>query len=340
MTADEPGDTTGSGAPSFDEPSFDEGRRQGSRVTGGLPLHVALEELEAPEVPRRRWSDREPDDAPAPPRLDFQKPQPPTPALLIDDPAADAVNRLREPAGGPQFLGRAGPPKGVPERRRTRGAALPDIPPPGTRISAWSRSGPVVTIASPHAGRAQRVALRLLLLVCLSVIGVVGYPLVKTYIRERSVPTALRPYVAGKGVPYAPAGQGFAARLPEQPVHRDGLLPAANGMPSMFVHRSIASGAGYEIVIRVIDVPDGMPLPFGAVGALADSRISGAAPVNVRRTSFAGSTAFDYEQRSTSTLLIRGVVFLHAQRLYVIGVQAKSGDVVLQTLGRSFRFTP
>ena len=83
-----------------------------------------------------------------------------------------------------------------------------------------------------------------------------------------------------------------------------------------------------------------MPLPFGAVSALADSRISGGAPVNVRRASFAGTTAFDYDERSSSTPLIRSVVFLHRQRLYVISVQSKSGDVVLDTLGRSFRFTP
>ncbi len=331
MTAEE-SDTAGS-----DAPSFDGGRRRGSRDAGGLPVHVALEELEAPEAPRRRWSDNEPDELPAPPRLDFQKPQSPTAAYLIDDPAADAI--AAPPAGGPQFRGRAGPPEGVPERRRTRGAALPDIPPPGTRISAWSRSGPVVAITSPHAGRAQRVALRLLLLVCVSVVGVIGYPLVKTYIRERSVPAALRPYVAGKGVQYMPAGQGFAARLPQQPVHRDGSVPAGNGTPALYVHRSIVSGSGYEIVIRVVDVPDGMPLPFGAVGALADPRIGGAAPVNVHRTSFARSTAFGYEQRSSSTALIRGVVFLHAQRLYVISVQSKSGDVILQTFGRSFRFT-
>jgi len=311
---------------------------------GGAPQPVALEEptLGVPDdvAPRRRWTDGEPDEALAPPRLDFQKPQPPTPAFLIDDPAADASNRTQLPPGGPQFLGRAGPPDGTPERRRTRGAQLPDIPPPGTRISAWSRSGPVVAIRSPHAGRGRRVATRLLVLVCLCVVGIVGYPLVKTFIRERSLPAALRPYVDGKGVQYAPAKQGFAVRLPVPPVHRDAALPAAHGMPALFMHRSIAAGASYEIVIRVVDVPDGMPLAFGAVGALADPRIGGGAPVNVRKVTFAGVPAFDYDARSASTPVVHSVVFLHGQRLYAISVQSKSGTLVLDTLGQSFRFTP
>ena len=103
----------------------------------------------------------------------------------------------------------------------------------------------------------------------------------------------------------------------------------------MFMHRSIASGAGYEIVIRVVDVPDGMPLPFGAVGALADPRIGGGAPVDVRRSvrRIGRPTTM-----TSNSPLIHGV-FLHGRRLYVMSVQSKSADAVLKVLGESFRFT-
>ena len=110
-------------APPEAEPVFDAGRRSGGRSLSGLPVEVAFEELQAPEVPRRRWSDNQPDE-PAPPRLDFQRAQPAVPAYLIDDPAADALAEL--PPGGPQFRGRPSEPVGPPERRRVRAARLPD----------------------------------------------------------------------------------------------------------------------------------------------------------------------------------------------------------------------
>jgi hypothetical protein len=338
VTEGESADNAESGAPVFDA-----GRRSGSRGSDGLPAHIALEELEtreppAPEVPRRRWSDTEPDGAAAPPHLNFQVSQPPTTAFLIDDSTANAIAAAPVPAGGPQFLGRASSPVGASDRRKTRGARLPEVPPPGTRISAWSRSGPVVKPSSSNAGRMFRRVMWLVILACVGIGAFAGYPGVRDYIRERPVPAALHSYVSGRGVHYAPAGQGFTARLPKQPVRRDGALTATGSTPAMFVHRSIASGAGYEIVIRVVDVPDGMRFPFGAVGALADPRIGGGAPVNVRRVAFAGQSAYDYDLKSSASPPIHARVFLHGQRLYVMSVQSKSAETVLHTLATSFQY--
>jgi len=325
--------------PPGDAPSCDAGRRSGGRAFGRLPVDVAIEELKEYEqadsgVPRRRWSDSE-RGAAAPPSF---RPVGTVPAaILVDDAAEGSATPPPVPPGGPQFLGRMNARGGPPERRRFRGARAPDAPPPGTRLSAWSRSGPVVRPKSRRAGRAVHVATWLLVIGCIGVGAVAGYPHVRTWLRERSVPAALRSYVDGNGVQYAPAGQGFSVRVPIPPVRRDGVLPATNGQPAIFVHRSIATGAAYEIVIRVVDVPAGLPLPYGAVGLLADPRIGGAGPVNVRRVSLAGRTAYDYDLKSPPSPAVHARMLLDGKHLYVISVQSASAGTVMQALAKSFR---
>ena len=344
-------------APQSDAPPFEAGRRSGGRGFSRLPVDVALEELEAadqpaPEPPRRRWSDTQPDNQPdgqPDDQPDDQPDEPPAPvaspaepaavAMFVDEAAVIPVTAPEPPPGGPKFLGRVPAPVEAPARRRVRPSWNADAPPPGTRVSAWSRSGPVAPPKTARPGRAERIAARSLVIACVVLGVVLGYPRVREMIRERSVPAALRSYVAGKGVRYAPPGQGFTVRLPKPPLPRDQALPSATGAPGMFMHRSIASGPGYWIVIRVVDVPPTMALPFGAVGALADPRIGGAAPVNVRKATFAGVAAFAYDSRSSASPTINSVAFLHGHRLYVISVQAKSAGTVLHALATSFHLT-
>ena len=128
----------------------------------------------------------------------------------------------------------------------------------------------------------------------------------------RSVPNDLRAYVGGKGVPYAPAGEGYSVRLPKQPVHTDTAL-SADDAPWTAIHRSVVTGPDYRVVIRVAQLSRSVTLPFGVVGALGDPRVAGEiAATDIRPVTFEGNAAYDYDGVTKEPF--RGRVFRYGSR--------------------------
>jgi hypothetical protein len=235
-------------------------------------------------------------------------------------------------AGGPQFGGSPiGPPVGAPGRRAARVAGVA-AQLPGSFKTEWS-------LPAPKRWRRVRHALVRVLVLAIVVGGAyAAYPHVRTFITNRSVPADQRAYVGGHGVQYAPVGQHFAVRLPSLPAHRDSQVPAASGEPAMFVHRSIVSGADFEVVIRVADLAKGVALTHGLTGVLNDNQIAGPLPRGVHPTVFAGVSALDYTLASSPPTHAR--LFVRGAHVYVISVQSKAAGTVLDALSRSFRLLP
>jgi hypothetical protein len=286
------------------------------------------------------------------------KPQPPDAAPIADEPApepeifaelaADAELTAGAPAtetpaglaaplppGGPRFVGSA--PIPAPRRgwRRRSPRRVPDGGPLGTFQQTWSLPAP------SRSRRWRPVVIPVLVLVILGVAAYVAYPHVRTVIRARSAPAGLRSYVQGHGVVYAPVGQGYSVRLPGAPVHRDQQVTSSDGKRSMFVRRSISAGTGYQIVVRVDELPKGTKLPLGLPGALQDPFLAGSdAPASVHKVAIAGETAYEGQVHARNVLPFEVAVAMHRDRLYVIRIESESVGTVFDAVAKSFRFTP
>jgi hypothetical protein len=164
--------------------------------------------------------------------------------------------------------------------------------------------------------------------------GYKAYPSARAWWSARAVPADLRAYAQGKGVHYAPPGQGYSVRLPQRPERENVALGAP---PALWraIHRSDASGRDYRITIRVGVLMAGATLPFGLAGALADSRFGGTpTPHDLQLRAFDEKPA--YEFHGDGARPIAGRVFRRGPRVYVVIVQSKGAARVLDTVLRSF----
>ncbi len=203
---------------------------------------------------------------------------------------------------------------------------------PGTFKKDWS------TPAPRRSRRTGRHVAQILVLAVLAAAAYVAAPRVRTWLADRSVPADLHAYVQGRGVSYAPAGQGIVVRLPAQPVIGDVVVAASGAEPALVVQRATLSGADFKIVIRVADLSGGAALRNGLLGVLQDAQLVGDAPTHVRAVVVAGRSAIDYDLNASPP--IHASVFLDGQHLYVISVQAKSAGPVLDALTKSLRLSP
>ena len=256
---------------------------------------------------------------------------PPT-AVLVDDETLEPLAEAAPlPAGGPQFGAKvlAGP--------VDRPGAAPSRGSVPTPFSRAARSG----WKPPRPGRKRRarpMLARVLVVVVLGAGAYLAYPHVRTLIAAHFVPADLRGYVEGRGVSYAPAGQGYAVRLPSSPVARDAPVVVSGGEPPALMHRSIVAGAHFSIVIRVADLPAANALPNGPLGALHDAQLAGSAPSHVRAVTFLGQTALDYDLPGNPATHAR--MFVRGLHVYVISVQSSASvSTVFDTLTGSFKLT-
>jgi hypothetical protein len=243
-----------------------------------------------------------------------------------------AARRADMPPGGPTFAGGdpVAPPVAPPKGDPTQGL------PPGVRVPLWTPSDTPAPRSRPDAVIPWRKLGTFVVLAVLALGAYQAYPRAHAWWVARGVPADLRAYVEGKGVQYAPEGQGYSVRVPKLPVHRDSTVaPATRPEIWLTMHRSIVSGAGYQIVIRVADLRGGATLPFGITGTLVDPRIAGTErPTNVRLVDFDGKPSYEYDLGSRPPM--RGRVFRRGARLFVVTVQSKGADRVLDTVMASF----
>jgi hypothetical protein len=190
----------------------------------------------------------------------------------------------------------------------------------------------------PKPRRRSTRPILLVVLVAAIAAAVVAYPTASS--EPAPVPPALRAYVAGHGVHYAPGGQGYSVRLPSAAVHRDGPATAMPRKLSLKVRRSIVSGTGFEIIIRMTILPTVGVLTNGLGGAPYDPTVGGSlSATHVQRVTFLGRTAYDFDLGLRTGPPIHGRVFLVQHRLYTITVQSNSVLTVFNALVRSFRLT-
>jgi hypothetical protein len=237
--------------------------------------------------------------------------------------------------GGPQFGSRAPVTAPVPAPFAKDDAAKQPAQPRAERAPLWTPAdAPPVMPQGVDAQVPWRTLITLLVLALLAGVSYRAYPRARDWWVGRSVPSELRAYIAGDGVPYAPTGEGYSVRLPEVPVHTD--VPRNSlSAPWVAIHRSVVARDDYRIVVRVAPLSRGGALPFGAAGMLGDRRIAGdVAATNVREVTFAGRPAFDYEGGRERPL--RGRIFLRGARLYVVTVESAGAGHVFDELMRSF----
>jgi hypothetical protein len=259
------------------------------------------------------------------PALAFKK-QAGSPRALVAAPPAEL------PPGGPTFAGGAAiaAPVAQPKGDPTKGL------PPGVRVPLWTPAD----AAPPVPTRADAVIpwRKLVTFVVLAVFvfaGYQAYPRARLWWVERGIPADLHAYAEGQGVAYAPAGQRYSVRLPKAPMHDDEAL-GPQPAPWTEIHRTVVTGADYRIVIRVGELADGLPLPFGLGGALADARIGGTPlPRYLHLDAFDDKPAYAFQAEGPSP--IAGRVFRRGTRVYVVIVQSKGADRVLDAVLHSFR---
>jgi len=236
------------------------------------------------------------------------------------------------PTGGPKFAGSAtiSAPVGPPGPR-ARGHVGSSAPMPGTFKKDWS-------MPAPRPWRRTREHLiQVVLLAVLAAGAYVAVPHVRSLLADLSMPSDLRAYVHGAGVPYAPAGLGYAVRLPAPPKTRDILVAASRAEPALLIHRSIVSGTGFEIVISAVDLSGATAVRDGVTGALHDAQLVGYRPTDVRRVAVAGRSAFDYDLHASPA--IHASIVVGVRHLYVFSVQSNSAGAVLDALTGSLRLS-
>jgi hypothetical protein len=213
----------------------------------------------------------------------------------------------------------------------------PSVGAPTVRPALWTPADASPPSSVPDAVIPWRKICVFLVLCAHAVGGYKAYPSAHAWYIARGVPAALRGYVGGKGVRYAPPRQGYAVRLPKAPTHGDAALGVLDS-PWHAIHRSVATGAGYQIAVRVGELAPGATLPFGVGGALADPRLAGHAltGVELQLILFEDEAAYDFRIEGKRPL--RGRVFQHEARVYVVTVQAARVDRVFDTMMRSFTF--
>jgi len=235
------------------------------------------------------------------------------------------------PAGGPKFGGSPiVAPVGLPAPRGHRRPASA-TPTPGTFNKACSRSAP-----RPWR-RTRRRFTHLVLLAVLAAGAYVVAAQARSSLADRSMPAALVAYVHGTGVSYAPAGQGYAVRLPSQPGTGDVLVAASRTEPALLIHRSIVSGTDFEIVIRAVDRSGAAALHGGLTGALHDAQLVGDAPTNMRRVVVDDTPAVEYDLHASPTVHAR--IVMGARHLYVFSVRSPWAGAVLDALTQSVRLS-
>ena len=258
------------------------------------------------------------------PALAFEK-QPADMRSLISM-LPDEVSR-----GGPTFAGGdpVAPPVALPKGDPARGL------PPGVRVPLWTPADAAAPPTRPDAVIPWRKLCTFAVVVVLAFGGYKSYPRAHAWWLARGVPNDLRAYVEGKGVQYSPARQGYSVRLPQTPVHRDSAAPATGATLWLTMRRSIVTGGGYQIVIRVAELRNGAaPLPFGLPSVLVDPTIGGLTrPSNVHLVGFEGKPSYEYDLGSSPPM--RGWIFRRGSRVYVVTVQSKRADRVLDTLRAS-----
>ena len=257
------------------------------------------------------------------PALAFHKRSNSPRALLVAPPA-------ELPPGGPTFAGDnpvaspVAPPKGDPAQEL----------PPGVRAPLWTPADTAPPPTRPDAVIPWGKLCAFLILVVVATGGYKAYPRVHAWYVARFVPADLRPYVRGRGLEYAAAGQGYSVRLPKAPVHGDTPL-GAQPAPWNAIHRTVVAGSDYRIVIRVADLASSGPLPFGLAGALADQRLGGTpAPHDVQLHGFDDKPAYSFHvdgPRPTA-----GRIFRRGSRVYVVSVESNGAGHVLDAVLRSF----
>ena len=220
---------------------------------------------------------------------------------------------------------------------------VPYAPPPAFPAldsPAPDKAVPDETTTDEPAPRRAPVRSLVILGVTLAVMaGAVVYPIIRSQAGQLSVPAALRSYVAGHGVTYAPRALHYSVRLPASPVRRDGPSTSPDRKFSLTVHRSLVTGTDYEIVIRETILPSAKVLANGVSGAVYDPLVGGSpSAVHVRRSLVGRMPVYDYDLGLTSGPTIRGRVFLAGHRFFLITVQADS-DKVFDAVVGSFRLT-
>jgi hypothetical protein len=235
--------------------------------------------------------------------------------------------------GGPKFAGSAPivAPVGPPGPRADRRGGSPG-PMPGTFQKDWSRSAP------RPLRRTRRRLTQVVVLATLAAGACLAAPHVRSLLANQSMPAVLGAYVHGRGVSYAPAGQGYAVRLPAPPHTRDILVAASRAEPALLIRRSIVSGTNFEIVISTVELSAGTALRNGLSGALHDAQLVGYAPTHVRRVVVDGTSAFGYELHASPAIDAR--VLVGAHHLYVLSVQSTSAGAVLDAVTQSLRLSP
>ena len=240
------------------------------------------------------------------------------------------------------------PPWTYPNPFAARGARQNTHPfapaPPESYVAPPALSALSAPEPEPEPARRRRV-LRLRSLVILAVTlvlaaGAAVYPTIRARLDRPSVPAALRSFVAGDGVIYAPAGLDYSVRLPAVPVRRDGPSTAPDRKLSLPVHRSLVSGPGFEIVIRETILPSANVLANGLGGAMYDPLVGGStSAVHVHRLMLGRMPEYDFDVGLTGGPPIRGRVFLAGHRFYLITVQSEAVDEVFAAVVGSFRLT-
>jgi hypothetical protein len=286
------------------------------------------EPYEAPPVASRfRASGTE--VQPGPPQS-FELPLHPRADAALAEAATGSDDPL--PPGGPTFVRSSiiEAPVGPPGQRKPDPTS--SAPLPGTFKKDWSTPVP------KRSRRTGRHVAPMLVLVVLAAAAYVAAPRVRVWFADRSVPGDLRAYVDGRGVSYAPAGEGYVVRLPARPIAGDVVVAATAAEPALVMHQSVLLRADFKIVIGVADLSGGHALRNGLLGVVQDVPLVGNAPTHVREVVFAGRSAIDYDLNASPT--IHASVVLGGEHLYVISVQAKSAGTVLDALTTSLRLSP
>jgi hypothetical protein len=232
----------------------------------------------------------------------------------------------------PEVTRRGGPP--APTKIFAEAEAEPSRAPSRERAPLWTPADAVRPPTGPDAQIPWRRLITVLVLALLAGGAYVAAPRVHDWWVARAVPGELRAYIGGDGVSVSPVGEGYSARLPKAPVHAAAPRSSLSA-PWIAIHKSVVTGADYQIVVRVAQLSRGGELPFGAAGALGDPRIVGdVAATDIRAVTFAGQPAFDFEGSQVRPL--HGRTFLRGARLYVVTVESDGADRVFDELMRSF----
>jgi hypothetical protein len=221
------------------------------------------------------------------------------------------------------------------------GFGSPNEAPPGTAFQPPPTAGAQWTSPSaPPKGSSVGRALGSLVLVAAIVAGgVVGWQA----LTSEDVPAAIKTYVDGGGVDYAPPGTGYRVRLPAAPVEEHASQQI--GAMSLTTRAALVQTDSYEVAVAVVDLGFEVdmrgadPLLAGALAGGfegAGGEISGKSD-----TEHDGRPALDGRGTGPDGHPVRLRLILDGSRMYTLFAHAPAGtNALFDELVDSFVLSP